>query len=76
MYSLVTGFMINDENDDTNYETGNEFHIDAMFNQFFLETFALGLHAYYHKQVEGDSGSGAILGDFKGDSYGIGPSML
>ena len=75
-YSLVTGFMINAENDDTDYETGNEVHIDAMFNQFFSETFALGLHGYYHHQVEDDSGSGAILGGFKGDSYGIGPSVL
>ncbi len=75
-YSLVTGFMINEENDDTDYETGNELHIDAMFNQFFSETFALGLHGYYHDQLEGDSGGGAILGDFKGDSYGIGPSLL
>ncbi len=75
-FSLVAGYMINGENDDTDYETGNELHIDAMFNQFFSETFALGLHGYYYKQLEGDSGSGAILGDFKGDSYGIGPSFL
>jgi hypothetical protein len=26
--------------------------------------------------VTGDSGNGAILGDFKGESYGIGPSFL
>ena len=29
-----------------------------------------------YEQVSGDSGSGAILGDFKGESYGIGPSLL
>ncbi len=75
-YSLVTGFMINTENYDTDYETGNELHMDAMFNQFFSETFAVGLHGYYHDQVEGDSGSGAILGGFEGESYGIGPSLL
>jgi hypothetical protein len=75
-YSLVTGLMINTENDDTNYESGNELHVDAMFNQFFSETFALGLHGYYFQQIEGDEGSGAILGGFKGDSYGIGPSVL
>ena len=75
-YSLVTGYMINGKNDDTDYDTGDELHVDAMFNQFFSETFALGLHGYYYKQVEGDSGSGAILGEFKGDSYGIGPSFL
>lgn len=75
-YSFVVGYVINTENDDTDYQTGDELHVDAMFNQFFSETFALGLHGYYYKQVQGDSGSGAILGDFKGESYGIGPSFL
>jgi hypothetical protein len=75
-FSLVTGFMINTENHRTDYESGNELHFDAMFNQFFSETFALGLHGYYFNQVEGDEGSGAILGDYKGESYGIGPSVL
>jgi hypothetical protein len=75
-FSLATGYMINTENDDTNYETGDELHFDAMFNQFFSETFGLGFHGYYYKQVEGDSGSGAVLGDFKGESYGIGPSFI
>lgn len=75
-YSLVAGYIINTENEDTDYHTGDELHVDAMFNQFLSETFALGLHGYYYTQVEGDSGSGAILGDFKGESYGIGPSFL
>ncbi len=75
-FSLVAGYMINTENDDTDYRTGNELHVDAMFNQFLSETFALGLHGYYYRQVTGDSGNGAILGDFKGESYGIGPSFL
>jgi hypothetical protein len=75
-YSLVTGYMVNDENDDTDYDTGNELHVDAIFNQFLSETFAIGIHGYYYDQVEGDSGKGAILGDFKSDSYGIGPSFL
>ena len=75
-FSLVTGYMINDRNDDTDYDTGNELHMDFMFNQFFSETFAAGLHGYYYKQLEGDSGSGALLGDFKSDSFAIGPSVL
>ena len=74
--SLVAGLMINTENDATDYRTGNELHVDAMYNQFLLEAFALGLHGYFYQQVTGDSGSGAILGDFKGQSYGIGPSFL
>ncbi len=75
-FSTAIGFLINTENDDTDYETGNELHIDVMFNRFLSETFALGLKGYYYKQVSGDSGSGAILGDFEGESYGIGPSLL
>jgi hypothetical protein len=75
-FSLATGYMINTENDDTDYRTGDELHVDAMFNQFLSETFGLGLHGYYYKQVTGDSGDGAVLGDFKGESYGIGPSFL
>jgi hypothetical protein len=74
-FSLVAGYMINTENNDTDYRTGNELHVDAMFNQFLSETFALGVHGYYYQQVTGDSGSGAILGDFKGESSGIGPSF-
>jgi len=75
-FLLITGYMINTENNDTDYRTGNELHVDAMFNQFLSETFALGVHGYYYQQVTGDSGSGAILGDFKGESFGIGPSFL
>ena len=33
-FSLLAGYMINTENDATNYKTGNELHVDAMFNQF------------------------------------------
>ncbi len=47
-----------------------------MFNQFFSETFAVGLHAFYLKQITGDSGSSALLGDFKANSAGIGPAVL
>jgi hypothetical protein len=75
-FSLVAGYMINTENEATNYKTGHELHVDLMFNQFLSDTFALGLHGYFYQQVTGDSGSGAILGDFKGDSSGIGPSFL
>ena len=28
------------------------------------------------KQISGDSGKGALLGDFKGESAGIGPAVL
>ena len=74
--SVAAGFLINTENNETDYRTGNEVHVDVTVNQFLSETFALGLRGYYYKQVTGDSGSGARLGDFKGESYGIGPGFV
>jgi hypothetical protein len=74
--SVMPGIMFNTENTDSHYKTGNEFHVDYMMNQFLAKNFALGAQGYYYKQVTGDSGSGAILGDFKGESYGFGPALL
>ncbi len=74
--SLVPGIMFNTENTATNYTTGTEFHMDWMVNQFFAPTFALGVHGYVYRQLSGDSGSGAILGSFKGQGNGIGPALM
>jgi len=74
--SIAPGVMVNTENTDTNYRTGTEFHADFVANQFLSETFALGLRGYYYKQLTGDSGSGAGLGDFKSESFGLGPGFV
>jgi len=74
--SAALGIMANTRNPDTEYRTGTEFHLDFMVNQFLLESLAIGFHGYYYEQVEGDSGSGAVLGNFKGDSVGIGAALL
>ena len=75
-YSIVVGYNYNTENNDTDYQTGQEIHIDYMVNQFLSESWAVGIHGFYLKQVTGDSGSGAILGDFKSEAAGIGPAIL
>jgi hypothetical protein len=75
-FSFNLGYIYNTENDDTDYQTGQELHLDVAFNQFFSETFAAGIQGFYLKQITGDSGSGAILGDFKAESAGIGPALL
>jgi hypothetical protein len=74
--SIVPGIMFNTRNEDTDYKTGTEFHVDFTFNQLLGETFAVGLRGYYYRQVTGDSGSGARLGDFKSESLGIGPGLF
>ena len=74
--SFNIGHIYNTENDDTDYQTGQELHLDVVFNQFLSETFAVGFHGFYLKQISGDSGSGAVLGDFKAEAAGIGPALL
>jgi len=51
-------------------------NLDFTANQFLSKTFALGVRGYYYNQFTGDSGSGAILGDFQGESFGFGPGFI
>ena len=75
-YSINVGYNYNTKNTDTNYRTGQEFHLDYMLNQFLPESLAIGVQGFYLKQVTGDRGSGASLGDFQGEAAGIGPAVL
>jgi hypothetical protein len=72
-YSIVVGYSYNKENNDTNYKSGDEFHVDVVLNQFFTDSFGIGINGFFYRQLSGDSGSGALLGDFKGEAAGIGP---
>jgi hypothetical protein len=71
--TIAPGVTFNGENDDTDYKTGTEFHLEFSALQHFSQTFALGVTGYHYQQLTGDSGSGARLGDFKGRVTGIGP---
>lgn len=74
--SVLPGLMINTMNPSTAYRTGTEFHLDFMLNQFVAPTVAIGFQGYWYKQIEGDSGAGAKLGPFMGESVGIGPAVM
>ena len=69
------GWLYNWENDDTDYQTGSSVHVDWTVEYHLSERFQIGLQGYYYTQIEGDSGSGATLGNFKGEAWGIGPSF-
>jgi len=75
---LHAGYAINTENPDTNYHSGSLLHFDGAIQQIlpagrgFL---TLGVEGFYFEQVTGDSGSGAVLGDFKGRTAGLGPVL-
>ncbi len=74
--SITPGILFNTKNNSTDYQSGNEFHVDVAVNQFLAKNFAVGLHGYYYGQLSDDSGSGARLGAFRGRSLGFGPAIL
>jgi hypothetical protein len=76
--SLFTGVDFNTENPDTDYTSGTQFHLDGTLAQHFPLWGGLagaGVNAYYYEQLEGDSGEGATLGDFKALTTGLGPVL-
>ena len=74
-FSAVLGFTFNGENPDTNYNSGNEMHFEFAAKQHLPNHFSLGLVGYWNQQLTADSGGPAVLGDFKGRVFGIGPEL-
>jgi hypothetical protein len=74
-FSAVLGFTHNWENKDTDYKNGTDAHLDWAASQFFSEQFHAGLVGYFYHQISADSGSGAVLGDFKSRVSAVGPQF-
>lgn len=73
--SSAVGVTFNTENSDTDYTSGTDLHVEFAAVQHFSKQFALGLSGYHYEQLTGDSGAGAVLGDFKGRVTGVGPQL-
>jgi hypothetical protein len=76
--TAFAGLDFNTENEDTNYQSGTQFHLDVTAAQhlpLWGGVIGVGANFFYYQQLEGDSGSGARLGDFKGRTIGIGPVL-
>ncbi len=74
--SAFAGVDFNTKNNDTDYQSGTQFHLDftaAEHLPLFGGIIGVGANVFYYQQISGDSGSGALLGDFKGHTIGIGP---
>jgi hypothetical protein len=69
------GYTVNFENSKTNYDSGDVFHFDWALGQYLNKQFKIGVVGYVWVQVTGDSGSGATLGDFESEVYGVGPAI-
>ncbi len=77
--SFTPGVLFNGRNSDTDYRTGNEFHLDWTVAQHFSESFAIGLTGYWYEQITGDSGplpAGFDASDFKSSGVGVGVAAL
>lgn len=72
-FSAVAGLTYNFENPDTDYRNGVDAHLDWGASQFLSAQWHVGLVGYFYRQLTGDSGAGARLGDFKSRVYAIGP---
>ena len=76
--AIHAGIGINSKNQETNYRSGATLHVDASVQQLLplgVGYLGVGAEAFYFRQVSGDSGDGARLGDFKGRSGGLGPVL-
>lgn len=69
------GVTFNFENDETNYKSGDEFHFEWAIGREFAPGLVLGVVGYDYRQLTGDSGSGAVLGPFKGSVDAVGAGL-
>lgn len=70
--STSLGVTFNGENTFTQYRSGDEAHLEWSVSQYLSKRSSIGLIGYFYKQISGDGGSGAALGEFKGRATAIG----
>jgi hypothetical protein len=76
--STYIAYDINTRNTTTDYQSGQQFHIDVTLAQHFPlgKGFGgIGANGFYIQQTTGDTGSGARLGSFEEMTVGVGPVL-
>ena len=74
-FNGAAGFTFNFENTATDYQSGNEFHFEWAVGRELCPGFVFGIVGYDYRQLTADSGSGDLLGAFKGSVDAIGPGL-
>jgi hypothetical protein len=76
-FEISAKFMydFNTENEDTNYQSGQEFHFDYTIGYHINKQWAVGIGGYYYQQTTDDELNGAKVGSdgFEGRVFAIGP---
>ena len=73
--TVSPGVTFRTENTATNYKSGDELHVEWAAMKHLATGQSLGLVGYHFEQLTGDSGSGALLGDFKGRATALGAQV-
>ncbi len=73
--SSVLGFTFNGDNEDTDYSTGTEMHLEVAGKQHLPSHWSMGLVGYWYEQLTADSNNPEVLGDFEGRAIAIGPEI-
>ena len=73
--SAVFGLTYNFINPYTQYRNGTDAHLDWAISPYLNKAIHIGVVGYFYNQITGDSGAGALLGDFKSRVTGIGPQI-
>jgi hypothetical protein len=74
-FSAVAGFTYNLKNQDTQYQSGIDFHVDWGMSKFLSKQVFVGLVGYGYQQITDDFGQNPILGGFRSRVVGIGPQI-
>jgi uncharacterized integral membrane protein len=74
-WSAVLGLTRNFINPYTQYRSGTDAHLDWAISPYLSDTMHIGAVGYFYRQLSGDSGPGATLGEFKSRVAGVGPQI-
>ena len=75
-YEFSGKFMydFNTENAATNYQSGQEFHIDYALGKK-IDKFTFGAAGYIYQQVTDDESNGNTVNNYKGSVFAVGPAL-
>ena len=72
---LKFGYLFNARNKDTDYRSGQEFHVDYAAGWGLGNGWTVGAGGYYYQQVSSDRQAGTTLANSKGKAFAIGPAL-